>query len=100
MKQLLTNEKVVATLKSIGGNFTHRSALHFAAKTGHADIVALLLQAGADINEMRDEGTPLHMAALYGKSDIVKILLRVCYLRECVLICDNYINALYCSLMH
>jgi len=37
----------------------------------------MLLDAGADINQLGTNGTPLHEAALYGKTEVVKILLDV-----------------------
>jgi len=52
------------------------TALHRAAGNGHADIVELLLEKGADVN-IRNEGgsTPLHWAARNGHTKVMKILL-------------------------
>ena len=55
----------------------YKSPLHLSAKSGHDDIVHLLIQGGAKVNDSRVEGTPLHQAALYGKTDVVRLLLRV-----------------------
>ncbi|XP_048575372.1 caskin-2 [Nematostella vectensis] len=49
--------------------------LHISCKTGREEIVIMLLEAGADINQSGANGTALHEAALYGKTDVVKILL-------------------------
>ena len=47
-----------------------------AALMGHTEIVALLLEHGADINaRSRDGGTALHAAAFLGRAEIVKLLL-------------------------
>ncbi len=47
-----------------------------AALMGHTEIVALLLEHGADINaKSRDGGTPLHAAAFLGRAETVKLLL-------------------------
>lgn len=51
------------------------SALHFAAKYNHLNIVKLLLDAGANINAVNDEGdTALHLALQYHYVDIAKLL--------------------------
>ena len=54
-----------------------QTALHIAAIYGHMDVVAALLESGADPISSADDGeTPLH-AALYGKRDsIVDMLCR------------------------
>ncbi|KAK7195705.1 ankyrin repeat protein [Novymonas esmeraldas] len=51
--------------------------LHYAADRGHADIVAALLDEGANVNA-RDtmKRTPMHLAALSGRADAVAVLLR------------------------
>ncbi|MCA9284751.1 MAG: ankyrin repeat domain-containing protein [Phycisphaerales bacterium] len=53
-----------------------RSALHWAAKAGHADAVALLLKAGADIKKRdRSDRDALAAAAAGGHVEAVKALL-------------------------
>lgn len=51
---------------------------HLAASSnGHAEIIQLLVDAGADINAVTDDGrTPLMQAAIQGHVDCVKTLLR------------------------
>ena len=50
--------------------------LHDAAYRGYADVVKLLLAAGADVNAKDSFGdTPLHAAAINGQADVVKLLL-------------------------
>lgn len=52
------------------------TALSSAALFGHTEIVALLLEAGADVNARnRDGGTPLHSAAFLGQHETAKLLL-------------------------
>ncbi|KAH8430510.1 ankyrin repeat domain-containing protein [Aspergillus melleus] len=54
----------------------HGTALQAAAVTGNAKIVAMLIEAGADINDIDWFGqTPLHRAAYYGHSVVVTLLL-------------------------
>ena len=55
----------------------YKSPLHLASKGGHDDIVKLLLNAGANINECRAEGTALHLSALFGKREVVRLLILV-----------------------
>ena len=52
------------------------TALSSAALFGHTKVVALLLEAGADVNARnRDGGTPLHSAAFLGQYETAKLLL-------------------------
>lgn len=51
--------------------------LHISAKAGHATIIKLLLEGGADVNELDSGGaTVLHHMARTGNEDIVRLLLR------------------------
>ena len=50
--------------------------LHWAAYTGHGDVLKVLLEHGADPDAKdRDELTPLHCAARKGFIDIAKLLI-------------------------
>jgi peptidoglycan/LPS O-acetylase OafA/YrhL len=52
------------------------SALHWAAVSGHRDIVRALLGAGAEVNiQSADGGTPLHWTAFLGEPEMVELLL-------------------------
>ena len=59
-----------STLDSSGS-----TPLHVAASNGHAEVVALLLENGADPNaKNRIDVTPLHMAAMDGHLPVVELL--------------------------
>ncbi|MEK7474738.1 MAG: NAD-dependent epimerase/dehydratase family protein [Candidatus Coatesbacteria bacterium] len=50
-------------------------ALHIAARRGHAGLVRLLLERGADPNGCDADGqTAMHMAAWRGKVDVIRVL--------------------------
>ena len=50
--------------------------LSIAALMGHTEVVALLLENGADVNaKSRDGGTALHAAAFLGRAETAKLLL-------------------------
>ena len=52
------------------------TTLSIAALMGHTEVVALLLEHGAEVNaKSRDGGTPLHAAAFLGRVKTVKLLL-------------------------
>ena len=54
----------------------HRSALHYALEGGHVMVAVALLNAGANINEVDDNGfSPLMWAARGGHHDIVSFLI-------------------------
>lgn len=53
-----------------------KTALHFAARDGHAAIVAQLLEAGADINEVDPNGiTPLIYATSNNRMEVAQLLI-------------------------
>ena len=55
---------------------TGESALHVAAKSGHAEVVELLLNKNAPKEATDDSGqTPLHVAVLEGHVNVVELLL-------------------------
>lgn len=58
------------------------SPLFIAAKFGHSDVVAALIDAGADYETLFEApdggdpyGTPMHVAAAWGQTDVVRMLL-------------------------
>ena len=54
---------------------TGATPLHFAAHHGHASIVKMLLQRGADVNRaMHDGVTPMWFASSFGHADVVRVI--------------------------
>lgn len=53
------------------------TALHYACRAGHLEIVSYLISSGADVNKptRANLSTPLHKAALAGRSACVHYLL-------------------------
>jgi ankyrin repeat protein len=77
------NKSLAEFLLNVGANVNTAGVLygatplHWAAGNGHKDIVALLLYAGADVNQANEHGDiPLHWAAGKGDKDIVELLLK------------------------
>jgi len=65
-----------ADVDAAGTGWMVGTALHSAASARHAEIVGVLLDAGADPNRRQAEGwTPLHSAAHNGDADSVERLL-------------------------
>jgi ankyrin repeat protein len=61
-------------------NFAQNTALHYAAKAGHADIVKtfLLYTNELDLNLKDSDGqTPLHLATKNGRVHVVKALCQI-----------------------
>ncbi|XP_075452040.1 ankyrin repeat and SOCS box protein 3 isoform X1 [Ascaphus truei] len=57
--------------------FESETALHLAAKAGSTSCAKLLLQAGADPNDVTNEEiTPLFLAVEHGHQDVVELLLK------------------------
>ena len=56
---------------------TSLTALHFAARRGHCDVIRVLLEAGADPNSVFNlmGWSPLYSAAYHGHVDAVRLLL-------------------------
>uniref|UniRef100_K3XBW9 Uncharacterized protein n=1 Tax=Globisporangium ultimum (strain ATCC 200006 / CBS 805.95 / DAOM BR144) TaxID=431595 RepID=K3XBW9_GLOUD len=69
--------KVLADSKTyVDGKIDGRTALSYVAEAGNAEVVQLLLDRGADINEKDKYGrSPLSHAAQAGKAEIVQLLL-------------------------
>jgi ankyrin repeat protein len=53
-----------------------KTALHLAVESGNSNMVALLVEAGAEVNAKGDSVTPLHLAAFYGNAPIAETLIK------------------------
>lgn len=56
------------------------TAIHSAARFGHADMLKVMIEKGVDVNLAEDEpaesgNTPLHTACIYGHGDVVNLLI-------------------------
>ncbi|KAK3859862.1 hypothetical protein Pcinc_034051 [Petrolisthes cinctipes] len=59
--------------------------LHHAVNNGHIQVAKRLLEAGADVDAVRDTlATPLHAAAVVGDSDLISLLLEHHARLDCV----------------
>ncbi|SCN86224.1 uncharacterized protein FFMR_09006 [Fusarium fujikuroi] len=57
-------------------NYTYPNALTLAAAHGHAEIAALLIEAGSIVDAVTDgQDTALHQAAEHGHADVIEVLL-------------------------
>ena len=56
---------------------TNETPLHTASREGHAVVVRLLLENGADVMaKSKHERTALHLASMYGRVDVARVLLK------------------------
>uniref|UniRef100_A0A7N0R8X1 RING-type E3 ubiquitin transferase n=2 Tax=Kalanchoe fedtschenkoi TaxID=63787 RepID=A0A7N0R8X1_KALFE len=96
-KMLLDCNPSLANYSTFGGL---NSPLHFAAAKGHTEIVALLLENGADVNSRNYCGqTALMQACRYGRWEVVQTLL----LFKCNVTRADYLNgrtALHFAAVH
>src|SRR5215210_8339063 len=51
------------------------TALHLAACGGHLSVARVLVTAGADVNAVARDGTPLSMAVWEGHEELIRLLL-------------------------
>ena len=74
VKRWLSNNKVDVNVKDY---INERSGIHYAALNGRVDVVKVLLQNGADVNDVDVlEWTALHCAAKKGHVGVVKVLIQ------------------------
>ncbi|KAF2152514.1 ankyrin [Myriangium duriaei CBS 260.36] len=74
---LCEGPRMTQMLLDYGVPIAHTSALHTAAACGHLDTMRLLMQHGADANEVNSKWrgwTPMHFAASEGEVDAMKLL--------------------------
>ena len=73
VRRFLDKNPSTANLKDSSGY----TALHYACRSGHADVVSCLLRAGADPNVQTSAGkvTPLQRAAGMGNVNCLKCLI-------------------------
>lgn len=73
---LLEQDPNLAKKKDFTSGYT---VLHWAAKHGREDIVAMLSKSGVDVNAKSHGGyTPLHLASMQGCDKVIKILVEEC----------------------
>jgi ankyrin repeat protein len=75
LRELLANEPALLNARDKDGS----TPLHCAVWKGHADVVAFLIHAGADVNAHNENDhwgtTPLHAAAHANQSAIAQLLI-------------------------
>jgi len=67
---------LLQTCSTNNNNNIKFTPLHLASRNGHLEVVKILLENGANINDIGDNGTALHEAALFCKFNVVKLLLQ------------------------
>jgi 26S proteasome non-ATPase regulatory subunit 10 len=75
-REILQKDSDIANRLNQRIGFFGDTPLHHAASAGHVDILQLLLNHGASVNAVNNDGrTPLHYAASWGHVDILQLLL-------------------------
>ena len=75
MEVLLSDPRSIKLLNS--SDRYDNTPLHIAARNGYLNILSMLLEMKADVdNKNEDEQTPLHVAAAEGRTRICKEILR------------------------
>jgi len=73
--RLLSNGASAAAIID-GADREGRTPLYLACDAAHADVVKMLIEAGADVNKAGSYGcTPVYMASEGGHADVVKMLI-------------------------
>ena len=71
-----TPERADVVVAAVSLDPLRNTALHAAASSGHAEVVRLLLAAGAELEALQTgDWTPLHVAADLGHAAVVAVLL-------------------------
>lgn len=74
--KLLQQPGAVAAAAVSAANENGDTCMHVAAKSGHAEIVSLLLHHGAERDRLGSRSrTPLHLASIYGHLEAADVLL-------------------------
>lgn len=70
MQELLAKEPSLAAARSAGDHYEAGvTPLHLAACGGHLEVARKLAAAGADVNALAKDGSPLSMAVWEGKRE-------------------------------
>jgi ankyrin repeat domain-containing protein 50 len=76
VRELLEQEPALARAASAGEHYEAGvTALHLAACGGHLEVACFLIAAGADVNAVVKDGTPLSIAVWEGHLELVEFLL-------------------------
>ena len=76
VEELLATAPSLTNASSAGDHYeAGMTALHLAACGGHLDVARALLAAGAEVNVMARDGSPLSVAVWEGKPELVALLL-------------------------
>ena len=77
VQALLAQDPSLAKARSPGDHYeTGVTALHLAACGGHLEVARALVEAGAGVNAIAKDGSPLSMAVWEGKRELVVFLLQ------------------------
>src|SRR5438105_3417331 len=75
VRRLLREEPALANSKGIPDQWEGATPLTLAAFAGHIEIVGMLLELGADVNPVSNDGSALAMASWSGHADVAALLI-------------------------